>query len=101
ATDVGRPCRQSRGRRRRAYSHGVFHRLAALSGAVDDAHSLHRQQSLLCPAHALLGHWNAVAMNGLMSVQTVVAIMLVRQPRLRWAYYALMPLSALASVAAM
>ncbi len=47
--------------------------------------------------YALLGHWTAVAMNGLMSVQTVVAIMLVRQPRLRWAYYALMPVLALAS----
>jgi hypothetical protein len=48
--------------------------------------------------YALLGHWTAVAMNGLMSVQTVVAIMLVRQPRLRCAYYALMPVLALASV---
>jgi hypothetical protein len=48
--------------------------------------------------YALLGHWTAVAMNGLMSVQTVVAIMLVHQPRLRWAYYALMPVLALASV---
>jgi len=37
-------------------------------------------------------------MNGLMSVQTVVAIMLVRQPRLRFAYYGLMPVLALASV---
>jgi hypothetical protein len=49
--------------------------------------------------YALLGHWTAVAMNGVMSVQTIVAIVLVRQPRLRWAYYALMPLLALASVA--
>ena len=47
--------------------------------------------------YALLGHWTAVAMNGLMGVQTVVAIMLVRRPRLRWAYYALMPVLALAS----
>jgi hypothetical protein len=47
--------------------------------------------------YALLGHWTAVAMNGLMGVQTVVAILLVRQPRLRWAYYALMPALALAS----
>jgi Bacterial inner membrane protein len=47
--------------------------------------------------YALLGHWTAVAMNGLMSMQTVVAIMLVRRPRLRWAYYALMPVLALAS----
>ena len=49
--------------------------------------------------YALLGHWTAAAMNGLMSVQTVVAIMLVRQRRLRFAYYGLMPVLALASVA--
>ena len=48
--------------------------------------------------YGLLGHWTAVAMNGLMSVQTVVAIMLVHHPRLRWAYYMLMPVLALASV---
>jgi hypothetical protein len=48
--------------------------------------------------YALLGDWTAGAMNGLMSVQTVVAMMLVCQPRLRWAYYALMPVLALASV---
>jgi hypothetical protein len=48
--------------------------------------------------YALLGHWTAVAMNGVMSVQTVVAMMLVRQPGLRWAHYALMPVLALASV---
>jgi hypothetical protein len=49
--------------------------------------------------YALLGHWTAAAMNGLMSVQTVVAILLDRQPGLRWAYYALMPVLALACVA--
>jgi Bacterial inner membrane protein len=38
-------------------------------------------------------------MNGLMAVQTIVAIMLVRRPRLRWAYYALMPVLALLSLA--
>ena len=48
--------------------------------------------------YALLGHWTAAAMNGLMGVQTVVAIMLVRQTKLRWAYYTLMPILALASV---
>jgi hypothetical protein len=48
--------------------------------------------------YALLGQWTAVAMNGLMSVQTVMAIMLARLPRLRWAYYALMPALALASL---
>ena len=48
--------------------------------------------------YALLGHWTAVAMNGLMGVQTVVAIMLVRQPKLRSAYYALVPALAAASL---
>jgi hypothetical protein len=48
--------------------------------------------------YALLGHWTAVAMNGLMGVQTVVAIFLDRLPRLRWAYYALMPVLAAASL---
>jgi Bacterial inner membrane protein len=48
--------------------------------------------------YALLGHWTAAAMNGLMSVQTVVAIVLVHQPRLRWMYYALTPVLALPSV---
>jgi hypothetical protein len=37
-------------------------------------------------------------MNGFMRVQAVVAIMLVRQPRLRFAYYGLMAVLALASV---
>jgi Bacterial inner membrane protein len=50
--------------------------------------------------YALLSHWTAAAMNGLMSLQTVLAIMLNRQPRLRSVYYALMPLLAFASVAA-
>ncbi len=49
--------------------------------------------------YALLDHWTAVAMNGLMGVQTVVAIMLVHLPQLRWVYYALMPVLALASLA--
>ncbi len=49
--------------------------------------------------YALLSHWTAVAMNGLMGVQTVVAIWLVRWPRLRWAYFALMPVLAGASLA--
>jgi Bacterial inner membrane protein len=44
--------------------------------------------------YALLGQWTAVAMNGLMAVQTVVAIWLVRRPRLRWVYYGLMPVLA-------
>jgi hypothetical protein len=48
--------------------------------------------------YALLGHRTAAAMSGLMSVQTVVAIVLVHQPRLRWMYYALTPVLALASV---
>jgi hypothetical protein len=37
-------------------------------------------------------------MNGLMGVQTVVAIWLVRWPRLRWAYFAFMPALATASL---
>ena len=49
--------------------------------------------------YALLGQWTAAAMNGFMAAQTVVAIMLVRWPRLRWIYYALMPVLALASLA--
>ncbi len=48
--------------------------------------------------YALLDHWTAVAMNGLMAVQTIAAIGLVRYPGLRWAYYAMMPLLALASL---
>ena len=48
--------------------------------------------------YSLLGEWTAVAMNGLMCAQTVVAIMLVRRPRLRWAYYALMPVLAVAGI---
>jgi hypothetical protein len=34
--------------------------------------------------YALLGDRTAAAMNGLLAVQTFVAIWLVRQPRLRW-----------------
>jgi hypothetical protein len=41
--------------------------------------------------YALLGHSTAVAMNGLMAVQTVVAIWLVRYPRLHLVYVTLMP----------
>jgi hypothetical protein len=41
--------------------------------------------------YGLLHHWTAVAMNGLMGAQTVAAIWLVRWPRLRWVYYALVP----------
>jgi hypothetical protein len=46
--------------------------------------------------YALLGHWTAVAMNGVMGVQAVVAILLVRVPALRWVYYVLMPVLAAA-----
>ena len=49
--------------------------------------------------YALLGQWTAVAMNGLMALQTVVAIWLERWPRLRMAYYALIPVVAGATVA--
>jgi Bacterial inner membrane protein len=49
--------------------------------------------------YALLDHWTAAAMNGLMAVQTAAAIGLVRWPRLRLAYYLLMPVVAGASLA--
>src|SRR5262245_42078040 len=41
--------------------------------------------------YGLLHHWTAVAMNGLLGVQTLAAIWLERWPWLRWAYYALVP----------
>jgi Bacterial inner membrane protein len=49
--------------------------------------------------YALLDQWTAVAMNAVMAVQTIVAIGLVRWPRLRLAYYALMLVVAGASLA--
>ena len=42
--------------------------------------------------YACLGHWTAVAMNGLMGIQTLAAIWLVRWPRLRWVYFAFIPM---------
>jgi hypothetical protein len=41
--------------------------------------------------YSLLGQWTAVAMNGVMALQTVVAMFFVERPRLRWVYYLLMP----------
>jgi Bacterial inner membrane protein len=41
--------------------------------------------------YVLLDQLTAAAINGVMGVQTVVAIWLVRWPRLRWIYYALAP----------
>jgi Bacterial inner membrane protein len=41
--------------------------------------------------YALLGEWTAAVMNMGMGVQTVVALRLAQRPRLRWAYYALVP----------
>ena len=49
--------------------------------------------------YGLLHRWTAVAMNGLLGVQTVAAIWLERWPWLRWAYYALMPALGVASLA--
>jgi hypothetical protein len=49
--------------------------------------------------YGLLGQWTAVAMNSIMIAQSVVAILLVQCPRLRWVYYALMPLLGAASIA--
>ena len=48
--------------------------------------------------YALLDHWTAVAMNGLMAVQTVAAIGLVRYPRLKLAYFAIVPLMVCATI---
>jgi len=42
--------------------------------------------------YALLHHWTAVAMNGLIGVQTVAALGFVRYPRLRLVYFALVPI---------
>ena len=42
--------------------------------------------------YALLGHSTAVTMNLILGVQTVVALGLARWPRLRWAYYTLIPI---------
>jgi hypothetical protein len=41
--------------------------------------------------YSLLGEWTAVVMNGVMALQTVVALYLVERPQLRWVYYLLMP----------
>ena len=49
--------------------------------------------------YALLDHWTAVAMNGLLAVQTVVAIGLVHRHGLRPVYYALMTVMAMSSIA--
>lgn len=49
--------------------------------------------------YGLLGQWTAVAMNGIMIIQSIVAIGLVRWPRLRWVYFALMPILGAASIA--
>src|SRR5262245_60174813 len=49
--------------------------------------------------YALLGHWTAVAMNAILAVQTVAAIGLVRYPRLRVVYFAMIPLLGAAALA--
>ena len=49
--------------------------------------------------YGMLHHWTAVLMNGVMGVQTVAAIGLVRWAWLRWPYYALMPVLGAASLA--
>ncbi|HVI88392.1 MAG TPA: YgjV family protein [Dongiaceae bacterium] len=40
--------------------------------------------------YGLLHDWTAAAMNGLMAVQTLVAIRIAEAPRYRWVYYLLM-----------
>jgi hypothetical protein len=47
--------------------------------------------------YALLGQWTAVAMNGILAVQTVVAMHLDTKPWLRWLYLALIPVLAFGS----
>lgn len=49
--------------------------------------------------YGLLGLWTAAAMNALLALQTGVAIGVERWPRLRMAYYALIPVVAGAAVA--
>jgi len=48
--------------------------------------------------YALLDQWTAVSMNGILAVQTVVAMRLVTSPHLRLVYYALMPVLAFVSL---
>src|SRR5262245_37060675 len=48
--------------------------------------------------YGLLGVWTAVSMNALLAVQTSVAIGVERWPRLRMAYYALIPVVAGATI---
>jgi hypothetical protein len=47
--------------------------------------------------YAILGQWTAATINGIMVVQTIVAIYLDGRPRLRWLYYLLMPVLAVGS----
>jgi hypothetical protein len=46
----------------------------------------------------LLSQWTAAAMNGLIGVQTIVAIWLGQRPQLRWVYYAFMPVLAVCGI---
>jgi hypothetical protein len=63
------------------YRHGVSRALASFSRPVDDAYDVHREQPGVRRALRAVGHWTAVAMNGLMGVQTVVAIARSSPPR--------------------
>ncbi len=47
--------------------------------------------------YGLLGAMTAALMNALCAIQVVAAIPIERQPRLRWTYYAVIPVIALAS----
>lgn len=84
----------------------IEHQVAACVGVFGmlclAAYPLARNRSLLLTiylgnnvgfaAHyALLGQATAVTMNLMLGVQTVVALGLARCPRLRWTYYALIP----------
>jgi hypothetical protein len=48
--------------------------------------------------YALLAQWTAVAMNGILALQTVLAMHLVKKPQLRWVYYSLLPVLVAGSV---
>jgi hypothetical protein len=48
--------------------------------------------------YALLGRWTAVAMNGVLAAQTVLALGLSKTPRLSPARYALVPIPAIATI---
>jgi len=77
--------------------HGMSGRLAIVPDAVDHAVGLCRNNLAFAVHYGLLDHWTAVAMNGLMAVQTLAAIGLMRNPQLRIVYVAPIPVMAAAT----